>query len=61
MTAGSTGSTPSDWAGGPSIKISEKLLSPVYASNQQSIKLTNPQNLHSVERVFETKKCAKKN
>lgn len=56
ITAGSTGSTPSDCAGGPSMRMSISLLA---LHNQcQTSRLTDPKNLHGVERVLKAKECA---
>ena len=59
ITAGSTGSTPSDWAGGPSIRISESgLVSGDGGGRRRRGKLTNPQDLHGIQRVLEAKESA---
>lgn len=60
MTAGSTGSTPRDWAGGPSIRISVDCFS-VFGEEREGKgrgRLTDPENLHGIQGVFETKNCA---
>jgi len=55
ITAGSTGSTPKDWAGGPSMRISRDW---GQRCNQTSIRnwklLTYPQNLHGIQGIFQT-------
>lgn len=58
MTAGSTGSTPRDWAGGPSIRISKPWSGSFFMCKLAVQSLTNPQDLHRVQRVTESEKGA---
>ena len=60
ITSGSTGSTPNDWAGGPSIKISELLVSIPFSSEICLNPLTNPQYLHRIEGILKAEETADK-
>lgn len=57
IIAGSTGSTPRDWAGGPSMRISVE--ASVFRPRSFSMRigqLAYPQDLHRVQRVLEAEK-----
>ena len=54
MTAGSTGSTPRDWAGGPSMRMSGLAVSALIARLGNG-RHTYPQDLHSIKRVLPSK------
>ena len=59
MTEGSTGSTPRDCAGGPSIRISILLRQWMIGWKCLGYeRLTDPENLHGIERVLEAENCA---
>ena len=59
MTEGSTGSTPKDWAGGPSIRISKTRISTKSGGVSYDLGVrTYPKNLHRIQRIPKAKKCA---
>jgi len=61
ITAGSTGSTPRDWAGGPSMRMSMKSMLDVleeYDMANRNDQLTDPKDLHGIEGILEAEEGA---